>query len=226
MRVPASAGVLLLVCGAALLTYPLLELSGVTSSAVTASAAGEFERMAAPAEGLPAGAPEPNWDRLNPPVVGDVQYGSGIGVLVIPALGGDYRRVIAEGVGLDVLDRPQIGHFPRSAGPGEVGNFALAGHRSTTLRGLADVVPGDRIYLQTERGYYTYQVRDEHYIVPPSAVEVVLPVPGSVGEAATDRLLTLVTCFGDWTNADRLVLHAEFVEWRPRHAGPPAAIGR
>jgi sortase A len=224
MRVPAAAGVVLLVCGAALLVPPLLEMSGVTSSAVSADAADEYEQLIAATADPALRKRDYSWDPLNPPAVEAVGYGDRIGVLIIPALGSDYRRVIAEGIGRDVLDRPEIGHFPASADPGEVGNFAIAGHRSTALRGVADVIPGDRLYVQTERGYYTYEVVTDHYIVKPSAMEVVAPVPGSVGEAATERVLTLVTCYGDWADSDRLILHAEFVEWRPLRAGPPAAI--
>lgn len=225
MRVPAAvAGVLLLAGGAALLAGPLLDLAGAGAGAGNAVAEKESVRLAAVPAGLPPGARDTGWDGSAPPAAAAVPYGDGIGVLFIPALGHDYRRALAEGVGLDVLDRPEVGHFPDTAGPGEVGNFALAGHRSTAMFGLARVLPGDRIYVQTAQGYFTYEVTKAHDIVDPSAMEVLAPVPGSVGEPATRRVLTLITCYPDWGNSERLVLHADFVEWRPLRAGPPAAI--
>jgi sortase A len=223
MRVPAVAGVLLLACAAGLVAVPLLDAAGASAGAVGARGSVESHRIAALGDAGP-GSSDAGWDPSAPPAPPLAGYGEGIGVLFIPALGADYRRVVAEGVGLDVLDRPEIGHFPGSAGPGQVGNFALAGHRSTALLRLADVAPGDRVYLQTAEGWYTYEVREEHSVVDPTAVEVVAPVPGFPGQEATERLLTLITCYPEWGDAERLVLHAVFLEWRPLRAGSPDGI--
>jgi sortase A len=221
---PAVAGILLLACGAALVVSPFTDALWAAGSAASARGEQESERLTAAADDAPAGTRDVGWDDQSPPSGDVVAYGDSIGVLTIPALGSDYRRVLAEGVGLDVLDRPEIGHFPGTAGPGGIGNFALAGHRSTALLGLAKVVPGDRVYIQTADGYFTYEVTRAHDIVAPTAMEVVAPVPGSIGTPATERVLTLITCYPEWGNAERLVLHADFVEWRPARAGPPAAI--
>jgi len=51
-------------------------------------------------------------------------------VLRIPRFGDDYARPIIEGTGRDVLALG-VGHYVGTAGPGQVGNFALAGHRTT-----------------------------------------------------------------------------------------------
>jgi sortase A len=220
---PALAGVLLLACSAGLFAVPLLDAAGASAGAVGARGTAESARLIAE-DGNRPGTRDAGWDPQALPVHEEAAYGEGIGVLVIPALGADYRRVVAEGVGLDVLDRPEIGHFPGTAGPGQVGNFALAGHRSTALLHLADVVPGDRVYLQSADGWYTYEVRDGHTVVEPTDVDVVAPVPGRPGEQPTERLLTLVTCYPEWGDAERLVLHAVFLEWRPLRAGPPDGI--
>jgi sortase A len=47
-------------------------------------------------------------------------------VLRIPRFGDDYARPIIEGTGRDVLALG-VGHYVGTAGPGQVGNFALAG---------------------------------------------------------------------------------------------------
>ncbi|HEY8589651.1 MAG TPA: sortase [Naasia sp.] len=224
MRVPAAAGVLLLALGCGLLAQPLLDVSGAAAGAAGEKGIAESRSLTESADAPRAGSRHAGWDPAAAPGTDPSAYGDGIGVLHIPALDGDYRRVIAEGVGLDVLDRPEVGHFPGTAGPGEVGNFSLAGHRSTALRDVDDLGPGDRIHVQTAEGFYTYEVRNPHYVVEPTAVDVVAPVPGAPAVAPTERLLTLVTCFGAWNDADRLIVHAVFVEWRPLWAGPPTDL--
>ena len=51
-------------------------------------------------------------------------------VLRIPRFGDDYARPIIEGTGRGVLALG-VGPYVGTAGPGQVGNFALAGHRTT-----------------------------------------------------------------------------------------------
>jgi uncharacterized protein YlxW (UPF0749 family) len=51
-------------------------------------------------------------------------------VLRIPRFGDDYARPIIEGTGRDVLALG-VGPYVGTAGPGQVGKFALAGHRTT-----------------------------------------------------------------------------------------------
>ncbi|HQG17335.1 MAG TPA: sortase, partial [Ornithinibacter sp.] len=51
-------------------------------------------------------------------------------VLRIPRSGEDYARPIIEGTGRDVLALG-VGPYVGTAGPGQVGKFALAGHRTT-----------------------------------------------------------------------------------------------
>lgn len=156
-----------------------------------------------------------------PPVAEAPAYGKPIGVLHLPSL--NSYSPISEGVGLDVLDRPHNGHFPDTAMPGEVGNFAIAGHRNSTLEGLKNLKEGHLVVVETADGYFTYEVT-EHYIVPPTQVEVVAPVPNQPAAEPTERLLTLVTCYPDWSNTERRIIHATFKEWQPLEAGTPEAL--
>src|SRR5690606_16008158 len=59
------------------------------------------------------------------------ELGRGFAVLRIPKFGDDYQKIIAEGVGFDVMNDRKlgIGHYPGTGMPGEEGNFALAAHR-------------------------------------------------------------------------------------------------
>jgi sortase A len=100
------------------------------------------------------------------------------------------------------------GHYPGTAMPGEVGNFAVAGHRiPSVFWDLDKLGPGDLITVQTRAALYTYRVT-ELRVVSPTALEVVAPVPGHPDQAPTDRWLTLTTCNPKWNNYQRLVVHA------------------
>ena len=48
----------------------------------------------------------------------------------MPRFGADYARPVVEGAARPVLAHG-VGHYAGTAEPGEVGNFAVAGHRTT-----------------------------------------------------------------------------------------------
>jgi sortase A len=149
-------------------------------------------------------------------------------VLFVPRFGADYHRSIAEGTGTDVLNSPRlgIGHYPGTQMPGEVGNFAVAAHRSANGGGMHlinELQLGDPIYVQTADGYYTYRFRDLEY-VSPTTVEVVAPVPHSPGTAPVDRIVTLTSCNPLYSTAERIIAYGVFESWQPTSAGPPADL--
>ena len=153
------------------------------------------------------------------------ESGEGLGILHIPALGRDWSWVVVEGVEDDDLARGP-GHFPTTAMPGEIGNFAVAGHRATHGEPFADLdrlEVGDDIVVETVDGWLTYQVTWVR-ILSPSATEVLEPVAGHPGAKATQRTLTLVTCHPRWGSTERLVVGASMVERRSAEAGPPSDI--
>ena len=82
-----------------------------------------------------------------------------------------------------------LGRFPESAMPGQVGNFAVAGHRvsdyTDAFINLYKVKVGDEVIVTTKDGRYTYEV-DNSFIVDPDQVEVL--------EEADYEKMTLVTC--------------------------------
>lgn len=149
-------------------------------------------------------------------------------VLYVPRFGADYRRSIAEGVGTNVLNSPEtgIGHYPGTQMPGEVGNFAIAAHRSANGGGMHlihELQLGDAIYVHTADGYYTYRFRDFEY-VPPTAVEAIAPVPHDPEAVAVDRLIALTTCNPLLSTAERLIAYGVFESWQPTSAGAPAEL--
>lgn len=153
------------------------------------------------------------------------ESGDGLGVLHIPALGEDWEWVIVEGVTDDDLAKGP-GHFPGTALPGEVGNFAVAGHRSThgePFANLDRLEVGDTVVVETVDGWLTYQVTWQR-ILAPSATEVLDPVAGHPGEEAEQRTMTLVTCHPRWGSSERLVIGTQLVERRGPTAGPPDVL--
>ena len=100
----------------------------------------------------------------------------------IPRFGADYARPVIEGTDRPVLALG-VGHYVGTAGPGQVGNFAVAGHRTTYGRPFHDVdrlVDGDRVVVETAGDVYVYEVTSRE-IVRPSDIGVIGPVPGDPG---------------------------------------------
>jgi sortase A len=148
-------------------------------------------------------------------------------IMYIPRFGADYARSIAEGVStVRVLNKNGVGHYPHTQMPGQVGNFAVAAHRTTygaPFNSIATLRVGDRIYVQTEQGYYTYVYRNTEYVYP-NGVGVKNPVPQTTTVATTDRLLTMTSCNPKLSAAERIVAYSVFQSWQPLSAGPPEEI--
>jgi sortase A len=71
--------------------------------------------------------------------------GEAIALLRIPAFGPDYEVPILSGTDLSVLSKG-VGHYSSTAAPGQIGNFAIAGHRVThgqPFARLLDLKRGD-----------------------------------------------------------------------------------
>lgn len=167
-----------------------------------------------------------------PPVGEQVGYGQTIGMLIVPKWYGltNNNMPILEGTGQDVLDQAAAGHYSETQQIGEVGNFAIAGHRRTygnSFRRIDVLEPGDEIIVATKDTWYVYTV-ESHEIVAPNQVEVIAPVPGHPDEVPTERYLTLTTCHslttGEWGNDHRWITHAKFSYWMPRSEGRPDSV--
>jgi sortase A len=162
---------------------------------------------------------------LNTPEFPPLLAGHGIAVLRIPRLGLGYLKVIVEGVGVSDLKKGP-GHWPKSALPGQVGNFVVSGHRTTygaPFNRLDEVKPGDAIIVETRTTWYVYRETREQK-VSPSALWVTYPVPGHLGEAPTQRLLTFTTCHPKYSASQRLILFAQLASARPKADGPPPEL--
>ena len=166
-------------------------------------------------------------DPDTPVVAQTPEENKAFGIMYVPRFGDDYYRTIAEGVQLEpVLNRMGMGHYPSSARPGEVGNFAMAGHRVTygkPLNLIAEMRPGDPVVIQTQEGFYTYTMRNFEIILP-DQTEVLAPVPAFPDYKGKERLMTLTACNPMFSARERYVIYAELTEWRPAADGPPDVI--
>jgi sortase A len=157
----------------------------------------------------------------DPPVETAPANAKQFGALIVPRWGADYYRTIAEGIGVsDVLNKGKLGHYPSTAMPGAVGNFAIAAHRmghGGSLHHINELQLGDHIYVETASGWYEYEFRNLEF-VHPTGVGVIDPVPQSPETPATERYITLTSCNPQYTSNERIIAYGVFMQFYPRDA--------
>jgi len=169
----------------------------------------------------------PNAESPNDVRLSKSDFGKGFAFLHIPRLGKNYSVPVVQGVSLSDLSRG-VGHYPSTALPGQVGNFAVAGHRATNGQPFADldeVIVGDSVVVETRRTWFTYVV-DKVQIVQPTDVWVIGPVPGKPDQEPTRRLITLTTCNPRWASTQRLILFGHLAASQPTTDGRPPALAK
>jgi len=114
---------------------------------------------------------------------------------------------VVDGVSVEDL-KSGPGHYGATALPGQPGNFAVAGHRTTYAApffNLEQATPGDEILVTDRAGQrWTYTVVEQR-IVDPGDTSVIGPDPLGTGRPT----LTLTTCHPRFSAAQRLILFAE-----------------
>ncbi len=208
-------GQLLVASGLAVLAFVGYELegSGLYTAHVQSALGNALQRQWSADPPVPSAGPASAWP------------GAAVAVLRVPRFGAGYVAVIVEGVDRADLRRGP-GHYPGSALPGQVGNFAVAGHRTTygaPFARLGELRVGDALVLETRASWLTYRVTGMR-VVAPAEVEVTAPVPGDPGRSPTAALLTFTTCNPRFSDRQRLVAFGRLVETLPRSAGPPAVL--
>jgi sortase A len=142
--------------------------------------------------------------------------GGAFALIAVPRFGADWVRPVIEGTGLPVLAQG-VGHYDGTAAPGAVGNFAVAGHRTTHGRPFDDIDAlrtGDRVVVETREHVYVYEVTG-HEVVAPTDVDVIAPTPDRPGVAPTEATMTLTSCHPRYTARQRYVVHARLTETLP-----------
>lgn len=178
-------------------------------------------------------------ERWQQPTVSDVlgpeaplAQGSAAALVRIPRFGPDYEMPLIEGVRAADLEQG-IGHFA-GAGPGQIGNFALAAYQVThgqPFHDLRELRPGDRIIVETSSATYTYAVDTdpENLVVPFTSAWVVDQVPKApagqapsgmpaveTSEAPTQALITLTTSAELFHSDERLVAFGHLATTAPK----------
>jgi len=154
-----------------------------------------------------------------------VPFGEAFAILRIPRFGADYARPVLQGTDHDTLNKG-VGHYPETVMPGLVGNFSMAGHRTTYGRPFHNInllTKGDVVVVETKVSYIVYAV-DRHVIVTPSHVEVVAPVPQRPGVRPTQAWMTMTSCHPKFSASHRYVVFAKLVGTFTRARGLPASF--
>jgi sortase A len=153
-----------------------------------------------------------------------IPAGSGVAILYIPRFGKDYAKAIVQGTNDSDLEKGP-GHYDGTQLPGQVGNFAVAGHRvgkGEPFLNLDQLQPGDPLVVETKNSWFIYRVKGDtstgniettgadgipgRQIVDPSDGQVILPVPNHPGAKATESLMTLTTCHPKFTATQRMIV--------------------
>lgn len=165
-----------------------------------------------PGGSVDAGA-APAATRAARPAAGTPARDRAYAVLRVPRLG----LVVPVAQGVDkraVLDKGYAGQYPGTAGPGERGNFALAGHRNThgePFRYIDRLRAGDELIVDLRGRRYTYVVGKILNETTERDTGVIAPVPRSVvkpdqGYSEPAAYITLTTCTPEYSSKYRLVV--------------------
>jgi sortase A len=128
--------------------------------------------------------------------------GDPIARIELPRIGVD--NIVVAGVDKNDLKKGP-GHYPETPMPGQLGNSAIAGHRTTFGQPFFDVDKlenGDEIVVTTLAGRFVYRVTGQE-IVSPSDYQVIATTDPTVAT------LTLTSCHPKYTARERIIVYAE-----------------
>jgi sortase A len=221
-RVVSGTGKVLVTLGILILLFVAYQLwgTGIYTARAQNQLEKEFQASLDQSEAAPTAVPGTTGRGTDDPVVGPTttatlappappnpEDGDVVAHLVISKLGVD-AYVVQGTDGGDLRKGP--GHYPATPYPGQVGNSAIAGHRTTygaPFGELDSLEGGDIIDVTTLQGSFRYRVYDK-VVVSPSMTEVLeAPGPGDPRQA----ILTLTTCHPKYSAAQRLIVQAELV---------------
>lgn len=160
----------------------------------------------APSPGKPVGVPPAD----------PIAEGEPAARVRIPKISVD--KIVVEGVSLADLKKGP-GHYPDSPLPGQTGNAAIAGHRTTygaPFNRIDELVAGDEILVDTVQGEFRYLV-SEQLIVSPTQIEV-------LADKGDDRL-TLTSCHPEYSSRQRIVVIAKLAPGEEPLPAPDRPVG-
>jgi sortase A len=217
-RVLSGVGRTLIWAGALVLLFVAYQLWG--TNLAEARAQGDLESdfadlleatptTSAPPTTVAYDEPSPTTTAVPPPPPPE---GGAVARIVIPRI--DVDKIVVHGVSRDDLKRGP-GHYPGTPLPGQPGNAAIAGHRTTygaPFHRVDELEPGDEILVTTQQGSFRYEVM---------GTEIVLPTDVEVVHDQGDDRLTLTSCHPKYSARQRIVVSARLVD-EPAPAPPPS----
>ena len=145
--------------------------------------------------------------------------GDAVALLRIPKFGDAFEQPVLAGTDQPTLKKG-LGWYDGTAVPGEVGNFAVAGHRGATgpFAPIMDLVAGDQVVVETRDAVYTYELTNNpaEMTVKDTDTWVIQPVPGQPEVRPTEALITLTTCQDLFRSPDRTIAFGKLVDTRSK----------
>ena len=211
-RVLAGTGKVLITLGLLILLFVAYQLwgTGIYTARAQNRLESEFQKSlhaTTASTTTPTTGPGATTGTADTPTVGptappSAPEGDAIGHLVIPKIGLD--AYVVQGTDDSSL-RQGPGHYPATPYPGQRGNAAIAGHRTTygaPFGDLDQLEGGDLIEITTLQGSFEYRVYDK-IVVDPGDFGVLDPDP------ARPATLTLTTCHPKYSASQRLIIKAD-----------------
>lgn len=232
-RVVAALGRTFIAVGILILLFVGYQLWG--TGIYTAREQNELERTfrtTLEQEGVPAptattpGVPGESSETDDPALLAPTipAEGDPVARIKIPKIGVD--SIVVNGVSRNDL-RKGPGLYPDTALPGQAGNAAIAGHRTTygaPFGDLDQLVVGDLVQVQTLYGVFRFRVSEQLIVAPsdigvidPKAVDTNAPSKGLIPQ------VTLTTCNPKYSAAQRLIVKADL---EPDQVALPAPTSR
>ena len=214
-RVIREFGLTLITLGVVVLLFVAYQLFGtnLTEARNQSNLAKQFNTAVAAKAPVQTNTPT---KQPAPDVLPSVPPGGAIDHLVIPSIGVD--KYVVEGTNEDDLRRGP-GHYTGTAYPGQNGNVAIAGHRTTygaPFFELNGVKVGDQIRLtDVNNRTWVYIVSQAPVVVSPDDTAVLDPTPFPQ--------LTLTTCNPRFSASSRLIVFAR-LKGQATAVSPPAPV--
>jgi sortase A len=213
-RALGALGRALIATGVLLLLFVAYQLwgTGIHEARAQASLKDDFEETIAAAP-APAPTSSPGVAPAPPP---DPIPGDAVALVRIPEIGID--KAVVEGVSVADLKKGP-GHYPLTPLPGQPGNAAIAGHRTTygaPFNRLDELSDGDEILVTTQQGEFRYLVETIQVVAPHQTEVLAQP------DDPDATLLTLTTCHPEFSARERLVVTARLAPEEEPAAAPPA----
>jgi sortase A len=218
-RIVGAVGRVLIAAGVLVLLFVAYQLwgTGLHEERAQKDLDRQFQQLVHPATTTPATIPGDQGDdgtvgsdgpvlpAKAAPTTDAPSEGEPVGRIEIPKMHVD--KIVVQGVGTSDLERGP-GHYPQTPLPGQAGNAAIAGHRTTygaPFFNIDKLGPGDEIFITTVQGRFTYRVTGTK-VVAPSDVSVL--DPHHAPDGALTNELTLTACHPKWSANKRIIVSA------------------